>query len=83
VTTENKRAIASLANIHGYHVLLTEVVKSKLETALEKLHTAKGQENIVNAALEFRIWDSVMKDLESAPKRAVDELKEEGDVIYG
>lgn len=82
MTVEETRAIAALHTIPGYRLLLTEVVKLR-EASLERLKTAHGQEDIVDTAMEFRIWDTVVKFLESKPKEAVEELKEQGDSIYG
>lgn len=81
-TDQYLRAIASLDNLAGYHALV-DLVKSKRETFLESLKLAKTQEEIVTRALEFRIWDEVVKLLEREPKEAIEVLKEEGDPIYG
>ena len=83
MTLEDRRALASLASIPGYRVLLTHLVQSKREPSLDRLKTAKTRDEIADSAMEFRIWDSVLKELENLPKQAVQELKEEGDSIYG
>lgn len=76
------RSVASLHNIAGYHVLVS-MLKSKREDLLDSLKLAKTQEEIITRALEFRIWDEVVKFLEREPQEAVNTLKEEGDPIYG
>jgi hypothetical protein len=80
---DKQRALASLATISGYRVLLDEVLKSKREDALQRLKLAKGQEARGEAGLEFAIWDDVIQFLERIPTEAVAALKEEGDPIYG
>lgn len=82
MSIEETRALASLHNLAGYHLLTRRVVELR-EAALAKLKTAHGQEDIVSTAMEFRIWDEVVKLLERAPREAVEELKEQGDSIYG
>jgi hypothetical protein len=83
LSQDETRALASLHTLVGYRVLLDKVVKSKREDALTKLKLATAQENIVSAALEFRVWDDVTKTLQDLPAQAVEELKTEGDTIYG
>ena len=80
---DETRAIASLASIPGYRVLLDKMVKSKREDALQRLKLAKGQEARGEAGLEFAIWDDVLQILETAPFVAVKTLQAEGDTIYG
>jgi hypothetical protein len=80
---DETRAIASLASIPGYRVLLDKVVKSKRDDALQRLKLARGQEARGEAGLEFAIWDDVIQLLETAPTVAVQTLQAEGDQIYG
>lgn len=83
MTLESSRALAALHTIPGFHLLLNEVVNLKREATLDKLKTAREQQDIVIAAMEFRIWDEVYKSLRATVADAVRELKEQGDEIYG
>lgn len=83
LTLEEKRAVASLKTITGYRILLDKVVKCNQEDALVNLKLSHGSEQIIEAALRFRVWDDVLKLLHSAPEIAKDELAAEGDAIYG
>jgi len=83
LTLEEKRRIAALRNIAGYQLLIDKVVKLRQEQSLTHLKLARGSEEIVNAAHNFRVWDDVVKLLEDTPREIGEELKQEGDEIYG
>lgn len=83
LTTEEKRALAGLKTSQGFKLLLEKVVKLNREQELDKLKIAVGGEEIVDAACRFRAWDDVVRLLEQTPEHALEELKAEGDPIYG
>lgn len=50
---------------------------------MDRLKLASGREEILEAAMLFRAWDDVVAVLENTPREAEEELKKEGDYIYG
>ena len=64
-------------------MLLEDVVKPRRNVLLDRLKLASGREEILEAAMLFRAWDDVVAVLENTPREAEEELKKEGDYIYG
>ena len=83
LTTEQKRAIASLETVPGYSILLENAVRLDRDSALERLKLAHSRDEITDAALAFRTWDIVYDRLKRYPNEIIELLKEEGDQIYG
>lgn len=79
---EYLRAVASLANLEGYHAFV-EMLQSKRDNFLNQLKLAGDHDEIIARAIEFRTWDEVVKLFESEPREAIKLLKTEGDNIYG
>lgn len=80
---EQKRAVAALATVPGYAVLLDQLVKPLKTAAMSRLLTAKQEQEVLDAALDLRAWERVETILRETPQRLVEELKKEGDAIYG
>lgn len=82
LTIEEKRAIASLATVKGYQILLDKVLEWKKEQALVKMKAALSDEKLQHS-YEFCAWDEVLRTLRGFPEGLVSNLKDEGDEIYG
>lgn len=79
---DDKRAIASLATSPGWRLLVAEV--RKLQTAsMERLKLTNVRDDIVASAVELRTLERVAVLLETLPPETVEELKQQGDEIYG
>ncbi len=83
MTTQEKRAIAGLVNAPGLVALLDQVVKPHRDNAMARLFLAKTEQDVLDAALDLRAWERVSRELRDLPVRMVEELKEEGDEVYG
>jgi hypothetical protein len=83
LTKEEKRGIASLKTIEGYSILLKKVVELNRDTALAKLKLVNGTDAKADAAYLFCAWDEVLRIMEKLPGQMIEELKNEGDPIYG
>jgi precorrin-3B methylase len=83
LTTDQRRQIAALNTIPGYKLLLDFVVSLNRDQALERLKLAREREAVTEAAYDFRSWDTVVSMLRDGPKQIEQELKDEGDPIYG
>jgi hypothetical protein len=59
------------------------VVREKQREALQHLRLLHDKDAIYASAIELRLLDMLATDLERFPQQLVDELKEEGDEIYG
>jgi len=82
LTDEQKRRIAALRTIPGYKLLLEVVVKEARDAAQERLKTARGRDEILEAAMDYRAWEKVSEMLERVPRVLEEELKEKGDFVY-
>lgn len=80
---EQKRAIARLRTNPDYQLLLSAVVKSRLESALETLQLAHGVDATLEAAHRVRNWHEIFTLLDTYPQVVIEELKQEGDEVYG
>jgi hypothetical protein len=80
---EERRRIAALATVPGYQKVLDLVIKTAMKDAESRLTSTVEQDKLYRAAIEFQ-WARLMyNELSNLPKRLVDELKDEGDQIYG
>jgi hypothetical protein len=50
---------------------------------MDRLKRAQGQEQIYETAIELRTREQVFDILRDVPKYALEDLKKEGDEIYG
>ena len=82
LTLEEKRAISSLLTVKGFQLLIDKVVKLEREKSLTKMKLALSDEKLQHS-YEFCAWDNVVKALEETPKQMMENLKAEGDEIYG
>jgi hypothetical protein len=82
LTQEDQQLIAALVTIRGYKLLIDKVVKCNRDTALAQLKLADS-DNKTNAAYNFCAWDEVTKILEEFPTKIMEELKRQGDPVYG
>ena len=82
LTLEEKRAISSLLTVKGYQLLVDKVVKLNRDSALTKMKMSLSDEKL-QYSYEFCAWDNVVKALEETPKQIMENLKAEGDDIYG
>ena len=82
LTVEEKRAISSLLTVKGFQILIDKVVKLNRDTALTKMKMSLSDEKL-QYSYEFCAWDNVVKALEETPKQIMENLKAEGDEIYG
>jgi hypothetical protein len=82
LTVEEKRAISSLLTVKGFQILIDKVVKLNRDTALAKMKMSLSDEKLQHS-YEFCAWDNVVKALEETPKQMMENLKAEGDEIYG
>ena len=82
LTLEEKRAISSLLTVKGYQLIIDKVVKLNREAALTKMKMSLSDEKL-QFSYEFCAWDNVVKALEETPKQVMENLKAEGDEIYG
>ena len=82
LTLEEKRAISSLLTVKGFQLIIDKVVKLNRDTALAKMKLALSDEKLQHS-YEFCAWDNVVKALEETPKQIMEDLKAEGDEIYG
>ena len=82
LTIENKRDLASLKTVRGFHIIIT-LMQEKIDTALEKVKTSKTDGDILEASKEYRFWEDAVTLIKSYPDAALEELKQERDEIYG
>lgn len=82
LTLEEKRAISSLLTVKGFQLLVDKVVKLNRDSALTKMKMSLSDEKL-QYSYEFCAWDNVVKALEETPKQIMENLKAEGDEIYG
>jgi hypothetical protein len=82
LTLEEKRAISSLLTVKGFQLIIDKVVKLNRESALTKMKMSLSDEKL-QFSYEFCAWDNVVKALEETPKQIMEDLKAEGDEIYG
>jgi hypothetical protein len=82
LTIENKRDLASLKTVRGFHIILT-LMQEKIDTALQKVKTSKTDEEILEASKEYRFWEDALTIIRGTPDAALEELKQERDEIYG
>ena len=82
LTLEEKRAISSLLTVKGFQLIIDKVVKLNRESALTKIKMSLSDEKL-QFSYEFCAWDNVVKALEETPKQIMENLKAEGDEIYG
>ena len=82
LTLEEKRAISSLLTVKGFQLIIDKVVKLNRESALAKIKMSLSDEKL-QFSYEFCAWDNVVKALEETPKQIMENLKAEGDEIYG
>jgi hypothetical protein len=82
LTQEEQQLIASLVTIRGYKLLVDKVVRCNRDTALAQLKLADA-DGKTNAAYHFCAWDEVTKILEEFPTKIMEELKQQGDPVYG
>jgi hypothetical protein len=82
LTLEEKRAISSLLTVKGFQLIIDKVVKLNRDSALAKMKLSLSDEKL-QYSYEFCAWDNVVKALEETPKQMMENLKAEGDEIYG
>ncbi len=82
LSTENRRDLASLKTVRGYHLLIA-LIEEKVNNALEKVKTSKNDGEILEASKEYRFWEDAVTLIRSYPDAALEELKQEKDEIYG
>jgi hypothetical protein len=81
--TEERRRIAALATVPGYQKVLDLVLKPAIKDAESRLTSTTDQDKLYRAAIEFQ-WAKLMyNELSNLPLRLAEELKDEGDQIYG
>ena len=83
LSKEQKRSLAGLSQNNGYKLLISLVCGSEIEIAMGSLDAAHSRDEIVEAALVLRAWKKVRDELTRIPAELEDELKTEGDEVYG
>lgn len=64
-------------------MVLDKVLRERLRDTLQNLRLLHDKDRIYASAIELRLLDRLAEDLERLPQALVDELKAEGDDIYG
>jgi DNA-binding MarR family transcriptional regulator len=82
MTTDEKRAIAALATMPGY-ALMVQTLRDETRRVLDILRLTDDQGKILNAAVELRLLDRLTEQFDKRPREMIAELKKEGDAIYG
>ena len=82
LSVEDRRSLASLKTVRGFHILIA-LLNEQCHNALVKVKTSKTDEEIVEAAKEYRFWEDASALIRGYPDAAKEELQEEGDQIYG
>jgi hypothetical protein len=82
MTTDEKRAIAALATMPGY-ALMVQTLRDETRRVLDILRLTDDQGKILNAAVELRLLDRLTEQFDKRPREMIAELKKEGDPIYG
>ena len=83
MTTEQKRAIASLETISGWPLVLQNVVEAEKNAVLDRLLTTDDGDRQRTMAVELRTLHRMLARLTAYPKEVMRQLKEEGDDFYG
>lgn len=83
LSNEQKRQVASLSRNSGYKLLCDIVVDEFLESANVALDAARTRDTIYEYAILTRAWRRVKMELERVPRELEDELKQQGDEVYG
>lgn len=83
LTVDERRQVASLQTVKGYQLVLSKVVETELQAALGRLTTSMDRDEVWRASIEYQLLKRIAGELTHLPQRMVDELKEEGDEIYG
>jgi hypothetical protein len=83
MTTEQRRQIASLETVKGYRMVVDMIVKAAEDESLARLTTSTDKDVVWKAAIELQMAKRLYNELTALPARMVEELKDEGDEIYG
>ncbi len=82
LTSEDKRSLAGLKTIQGYHILLA-LIDEQVHNALERVRTARTDGELVETGRCYQVWQTAAEIIRKSPDAVLEELKEERDEIYG
>jgi hypothetical protein len=59
------------------------VVQEEVNNTMDRLKRAKGQEAIYESAIELKTGENLVDLIKNTPKWCLEDLRKEGDSIYG